>query len=144
MDDYRILVYSVKERIRYADVDRMGVVYNGNYLRFFEIGRTELMRHFGIPYKDFETQGYLLPLVEAKIKWKGSARYDDVVEIKTTFNPANVNSTIRFDYEVLVDNQVVASGFTVHSFVRADTFRAVKPPKFFLEHLKRINKKENI
>lgn len=144
MDDYRILVYSVKERIRYADVDRMGVVYNGNYLRFFEIGRTELMRHFGIPYKDFETQGYLLPLVEANIKWKGSARYDDVVEIKTTFNPANVNSTIRFDYEVLVDNQVVASGFTVHSFVRADTFRAVKPPKFFLEHLKRINKKENI
>lgn len=144
MDDYRILVYSVKERIRYADVDRMGVVYNGNYLRFFEIGRTELMRHFGIPYKDFETQGYLLPLVEANIKWKGSARYDDVVEIKTTFNPANVNSTIRFDYEVLVDNQVVASGFTVHSFVRADTFRAVKPPKFFLEHLKRINNKENI
>lgn len=144
MDDYRILVYSVKERIRYADVDRMGVVYNGNYLRFFEIGRTELMRHFGIPYKDFETQGYLLPLVEANIKWKGSARYDDVVEIRTTFNPANVNSTIRFDYEVLVDNQVVASGFTVHSFVRADTFRAVKPPKFFLEHLKRINKKENI
>lgn len=142
MKSNRQLVHSVSERIRYADVDKMGIVYNGNYLRLFEIGRTELMRNFGIPYADFESQGYLLPLVEANIRWKGSARYDDVVEIKTTFDPSAVNSTLRFDYEIFVDGELIANGYTIHSFIRADTFRAVKPPKFFIEHLEKLTNKE--
>ncbi len=138
MEKSKTLKYSTTERIRYADVDKMGVVYNGNYLRLFEIGRTELMRNYGIPYPEVEKLGYILPLVEACVKWKGSAKYDDLVEIRTEFNPENLNSTIRFDYEILVDGKTIAIGYTVHSFVLSGKFRAVKPPKFFIEHIRKI------
>ncbi|MGB9771325.1 MAG: acyl-CoA thioesterase [Candidatus Kapaibacteriota bacterium] len=133
---------TVRERIRYADVDKMGVVYNGNYLRLFEIGRTELMRTIGIPYTDVEQFGYLLPLVEAAIQWKGFAKYDDIVEIRTTFNPANLSSTIRFDYEIFNEGNLIVRGYTLHSFVRSESFQAVKPPKFFIEHLRKLTNNE--
>ncbi|MCX7908637.1 MAG: acyl-CoA thioesterase [Ignavibacteria bacterium] len=144
MKDASLLSFVTNERVRYADVDKMGVVYNGNYLRFFEIGRTELMRHFGIPYSEVEKQGYLLPLIEAKIVWKGSAKYDDVLEITTLFNSKEINSTIRFDYEIRVDGKIIVNGYTVHSFVRADNFRAVKPPSFFLNKVEEIIKTKHI
>ncbi len=130
--------HSVFFRIRYADVDRMGVVYNGNYLRFFEIGRTELMRSIGIPYSLVEKKGYFLPLVEAKIKWKGSAHYDDLIEIVTTFDPESIGSTIQFDYLIKVEKREIANGYTIHCFVTSDNFKAVKPPKFFLEIIENI------
>lgn len=133
------LKHSVFLRICYADVDKMGVVYNGNYLRFFEIGRTELMRSIGIPYTSVEERGYLLPLVEAKIKWKGSAHYDDLIEIVTTFEPENIGSTIRFDYLIKVEDCEIASGYTIHCFVSSENFKPVKPPKFFLEIIENIN-----
>lgn len=144
MERPTLFTFSTFERIRYADVDKMGIVYNGNYLRLFEIGRTELMRHIGIPYTEVEKMGYLLPLVEAKVQWKGSAKYDDLVEIRTTFNPEKINSTIRFDYEILVEGTVVANGYTMHSFIQANTFRAVKPPKFFLELIREIINKDKL
>ena len=52
-------------RVRYADTDKMGIVYNGNYFMFFEIGRTELLRSLGLPYVELERAGYLLPVLEA-------------------------------------------------------------------------------
>lgn len=124
-------------RVRYADTDKMGIVYNGNYLRFFEIGRTELMRNFGIPYKEFESNGYLLPLLEAKVEWKGTARYDDLLDVVTRFNPNEVTSRIRFEYQILCEGKEIAVGYTIHTFVRADGFRAVRPPKFFLDKLRK-------
>lgn len=127
-------------RVRYADTDKMGIVYNGNYLRFFEIGRTELMRSCGIPYKDLESHGFFLPLLEAKVEWKGTARYDDLLDIVTRFNPNEIASRIRFEYRVLHEGKEIAVGYTTHTFVRADGFRAVRPPKFFLDKLrKRMN-----
>jgi len=137
-----MLVSVSRERIRYADVDKMGIVYNGNYLRLFEIGRTELMREYGIPYTEVEQNGYILPLIEANIKWSGSAKYDDIVDIETTFDPGKINSTVRFDYEIRVNGKLIASGYTIHTFVRLGTFRAVKPPKFFLEKISKITKPE--
>ncbi|MCX7880544.1 MAG: acyl-CoA thioesterase [Ignavibacteria bacterium] len=130
------IVHSIFIRIPYADVDKMGIVYNGNYLRYFEQGRTELMRNFGLPYSEVESRGYILPLVEAHINWKGSARYDDLIEIQTSFDPRSVNSKIRFDYHLFSNEREIATGFTVHTFVRADKFVPVRPPKFFLEWIK--------
>jgi acyl-CoA thioester hydrolase len=124
-------------RVRYADTDKMGIVYNGNYLRFFEIGRTELMRSFGIPYKELESNGYLLPLLEAKVEWKGTARYDDLLDIITRFNPNGVTTRIRFEYQILCEGKEIAVGYTMHTFVRADSFRAVRPPQFFLDKLRK-------
>lgn len=141
--ELNVLKHSIKLRIYYSEVDKMGVVYNGNYLRYFEIGRTELMRFFGIPYSYVEAQGYLLPLIEANIKWKGSAKYDDTIEIQTSFNPDFSNLKLRFDYEIINSEKIIAYGYTIHTFVRSDSFRPVRTPKFFLDKLEQIiNKRQ--
>lgn len=137
-DQFKILKHSVMLRVYYADVDKMGIVYNGNYLRYFEIGRTELMRHFGIPYSLVEEQGYLLPLIEANIKWKASARYDDIIEIQTSFYPDFLNPKVRFDYVIKTSDKIIAYGYTIHTFVRSEDFRPVRTPKFFLDKIEQI------
>ncbi|MNH93209.1 Acyl-CoA thioester hydrolase YbgC [compost metagenome] len=70
-------------RVRYEETDQMGVVYHANYLTWFEIGRTELIRDLGYPYRLIEEKGLLLPLVEAEMKFKQPARYDDLIDIYT-------------------------------------------------------------
>ncbi len=128
--------YVYKVRVRYADVDKMGIVYNGNYLRYFEIGRTELMRSLGLPYKLVEEMGYLLPLIEAKIQWLGSAKYDDELEIHTAHAPVFDAPRIVFEYSIVCRGKEIAKGYTIHTFVRASDFKPVKPPSFFVEKLK--------
>ena len=60
-----MLKHTTALRVRYADTDKMQFVYNGKYLEYFEVGRTELLRHVGLPYSEIETAGYQLPLREA-------------------------------------------------------------------------------
>ena len=64
-----MLTYKTEIRVRYADTDQMQFVYNGKYLEFFEVGRTELLRSTGLSYKVVEKEGYQLPLVEAHLKY---------------------------------------------------------------------------
>ena len=125
-------------RIRYADTDKMGFVYNGNYLAFFEVGRAELMRAHGYPYIELEQAGYVLPLVEAHVNFKKPAKYDDLIDVVATLKLENIGATIRFDYLVLLDGIPVADGYTIHSFLKEDIMRPVKPPKFFLDKLNSI------
>ncbi len=103
-------------RVRYAETDQMGVVYYSNYFVWFEVGRTDLLRHEGWSYRDMEADGYSLPVVEARCDYKQSARYDDDVEIRTAgvlLSPVRV----RFEYEVVrvSDAAVLAEGHTVHA-----------------------------
>ncbi len=70
-------------RVRYADTDQGGVVYNANYLVFFEVGRTEMMRALGVPYARLEDEGVVMPVVEAHINYVASARYDDLLSIES-------------------------------------------------------------
>lgn len=72
-----------KIRVRYEETDQMGVVYHANYLTWFEIGRTELIRELGYPYRMIEEKGLLLPVVEAEMKFRMPARYDDLISIYT-------------------------------------------------------------
>ena len=90
-------------RVRYADTDKMGVVYNGNYLRYFEIGRTELLRHIGVPYAQLEAQGALLPVIEAHIEYLRPARYDDLLTVRTTY-AVDRSPVLRLAYEIVVDS----------------------------------------
>lgn len=94
----------------------MGVVYYANYFVWFEVGRTDLLRHAGWSYRAMEADGYGLPVVEAHCAYRQSARYDDELEIRTegtTLSPVRV----RFDYTVVrsADDAVLADGFTVHA-----------------------------
>jgi acyl-CoA thioester hydrolase len=129
--------HSAFARVRYADTDRMGYLYNGNYLAFFEVGRTEIMRVKGLKYLELEDAGYLLPLRDAYAKYLSPAYYDDVLEIKTHLNYTG-GAILKFEYEILRDNEKIAEGFTTHMFVTRDSRKTVKPPKIFLDSLSSI------
>lgn len=135
------IVHETVIRVRYADTDKMGVVYNGNYLRYFEIGRTELLRHIGIPYADLERHGALLPVIEAHVEYLRPARYDDLLTIRTRFVPA-VSAVLHLRYEITEDLNAIARGSTRHTFVRHDTFMPTRPPRMFVEAVDRALARE--
>ncbi len=124
-----------KVKVRYAETDKMGFVYNGIYLTYFEVGRTELMRSIGLPYSEFEKIGYQLPLVAAHIDFKSPAYYDDNLEIEATLS-FELKPTMKIHYNIFRDNTTIAEGYTVHSFINAETKKPVKPPAVFIESLK--------
>jgi acyl-CoA thioester hydrolase len=102
--------------VRYAETDRMGVVYYANYFVWFEVGRTDLLRGSGWSYREMEAEGFSLPVVEAHCAYHKPARYDDELEIDTTgelLSPVRV----RFEYEIRrpSDAARLANGHTVHA-----------------------------
>ena len=128
-------------RVRYADTDKMGIVYNGNYLTYFEVGRTELMRAFELPYTYFEKNGYLLPLIESYVNYKQSAFYDDILEVIAMTDLSSIGATFRFDYIVKNNDQLIASGFTNHTFVKNSTMKPVKPPQILIDLVEKLKNK---
>ncbi len=105
-------------RVLYGDTDAGGVVYYANYLRYFEQGRTELMRDQVMPYSDLEGQGIIMPVVECQARYKASARYDDLLRIETTVGLVKPVSC-RFDYRIIreADNKLLVLGHTVNAAV---------------------------
>lgn len=105
-------------RVRYAETDRMGVVYYANYLVWFEVGRTDWLRQTGWTYRQMELDGLSLPVIEARCEYRQPARYDDEIEIATRgtlLTPVRV----RFDYELTRSGpgDAIAAGHTVHAAV---------------------------
>jgi acyl-CoA thioester hydrolase len=103
-------------RVRYAETDKMGVVYYANYFVWFEVGRTDLMRALGWSYREMEHAGVSLPVIEARCEYKRPAKYDYEIEVRTE---GRMLSPVRmqFDYEVvrLEDGVMAAAGVTVHA-----------------------------
>jgi acyl-CoA thioester hydrolase len=105
-------------RVRYAETDRMGVVYYANYFVWFEVGRTDWLRQTGWTYREMERDGVSLPVIEAQCEYRQPARYDEEIEIATRgtlVTPVRV----RFDYELTRadDHAAIADGHTVHAAV---------------------------
>lgn len=111
-DNYAL---AAKIRVRYSETDKMGIVYNANYLDWFEVTRTELCRGWGKDYKEWEAEGLMLPVVEAYCRYKNSARYDDVVELWGRVADLEVYS-IKFEYRIArePDGKLLATGWTRH------------------------------
>ena len=110
------VVHTARIRVRYAETDKMGVVYYANYLVWFEVARAEWLRRSGWTYREMEAEGLALPVIEAHCEYRQPTRYDDEVEIVAVaklLTPAR----LRFDYEVrLVGAEPVhAAGHTVHA-----------------------------
>ena len=105
-------------RVRYAETDKMGVVYYANHLVWFEIGRTDWLRETGWSYREMEADGLGLPVIEAHCEYKRGAKYDDELTVKTTATLLSA-VLIQFDYEILrgPDETVMATGRTVHATV---------------------------
>ncbi len=110
---------STSIRVRYAETDKMGVVYYANYLVWFEVGRTEWLRALGWTYRQMEVEdGVALPVIEAHCQYQRPAHYDDELAIRTR---AQMLSGVRiaFHYEVrrTADDAMIAAGQTVHAAV---------------------------
>jgi len=106
----------VKIRAIYADTDAMGIVYHTNYIRWFEIGRTELFRDLGICYREVEDTGFNLPLTQVFCHYFLPARYDDILEIETDIEYVK-RASIKFSYLIWNENRQnrLTNGFTVHA-----------------------------
>ena len=107
-------------RVRYAETDKMGVAYHANYLVWFEVGRTDLLRTLGWSYREMEESGVILPVIEAHCEYRQASRYDDELEVRTEgllLSPVR----IRFDYQVVrhADGVTTAVGRTVHAALDA-------------------------
>jgi len=104
-------------RVIYGDTDQMGVVYYGNYLRFFEAARSDFLREKGARWRDVESRhGVYLPVIEAKVNYKRPAFYDDMLVIETALAELG-RASLRFEYKVLRGDDLLASGHTLHACV---------------------------
>lgn len=124
------LIHKVDIRVRYSETDKMGYLYNANYFPYFEVGRTELMRHYGMSYKELEDSGLILPLIDTYAKYLKPGYYDDLLTVEAILNYKS-GPIIKFEYNILRDNTIITNGFTTHIFVKSDTRIPVKPPKVF-------------
>jgi acyl-CoA thioester hydrolase len=125
-------VGKVRVRVRYAETDQMRVVYHSNYLVWFEIGRVELMRQRGLDYSRLEAEeGCGIAVVEARVRYKAPARYDDELVIETKI--AKVRGPIvQFRYRILreSDEALLCEGETIHIVVGRDMKRRALPKKY--------------
>ena len=139
-------IHTTEIRVRYGDTDAAGVVYNANYLRYFEIGRSELMREWVCSYKEIEALGFILPVTECYSRFKAPAFYDDLLTVETLIDRLT-KLTCRFQYRILRPDpqfkrpKLVAKGHTVHASVNSDGKLTALPDEI-LSELKELVKTE--
>jgi acyl-CoA thioester hydrolase len=121
------LSHEITFRVRYAETDRMGLLHHANYIVYFEMGRTELLRERGISYRDIEDSGHLLVVVEVGCKFKRPAYYDDLLTLRTTVERVT-HVKIVHRYEVLRDGVLLAEGHSTLACVDRE-FRPVPLPE---------------
>jgi acyl-CoA thioester hydrolase len=103
-------------RVRYAETDKMGVVYYANYFVWFEVARTDLLRSLGWSYREMELAGVSLPVIEAHCEYTKPARYDDELEIKAEGRMLSpIRMEFRYEVRLLAEAAIAASGRTVHA-----------------------------
>lgn len=106
-------------RVIFGDTDQMGVVYYGNYMRFFEASRAHFWRQLGRSYKDLEAWGVALPVVTAHCDYRAPAYYEDLLEIEVDVVELRAAS-MRFAYKVRCQGRLLAEGYTRHAVIGAD------------------------
>lgn len=113
-----MLKHRQEYRVRYGDTDAAGVVYNANYLRLFEIGRSEFMREHVCSYKEIEESGVYLPVTESFCRYKAPAHYDDVLIIESKITE-RTRLTCKFSHRILrmegEREKLLAKGYTIHA-----------------------------
>lgn len=131
--------FSCEYRVLYGDTDAGGVVYNANYLRLFEITRTELMRSRVCSYREIEDQGLILPVTECFARYKAPAFYDDLLTLESTITDLT-RYTCRFDYRITRKDPdrsrptLLVKGYTIHAAVTREG-TLVRIPKTLHEKL---------
>jgi acyl-CoA thioester hydrolase len=113
------LSQDVSVRVRYAETDRMGLLHHANYFVYFEMARTELLRHRGISYREIEDAGHFLVIVDIDCKFKRPAYYDDLLIVRTTVERVT-HVKIVHHYQVFKDGLLLAEGHSTLACVDRD------------------------
>lgn len=112
---------TARYRVIYGDTDQMGVVYYANYLRWFELGRTEFLRAIGMPYAAIEQNGIYFPVTEVSCDYHKPARFDDLILIETTLAWLG-RASLTFSYQLSREGhrEILATGLTKHACVNGN------------------------
>lgn len=125
------MIHSIsKIRVRYAETDRMDVVYHSNYLVWFETARIHMLDQIGIPYREIEARGLFLPVLTVSAEYKSPARFDDHLEIHL-FMKKKPRARMHFEYEVRRGDELLATGQSSHGFMDRSG-KGQRPPEDLL------------
>ena len=134
--------HATKIRVRYGETDQMGYCYYGNYAQFFEVGRVEALRNFGMSYRQMEDQGVMLPVSDFCVKYFGPAFYDDELTIVTNI-VALKGARLFFEYDVLnPEGKCISKASTTLVFVAKEHMRPVQPPADFIRLMSAYEKQD--
>jgi len=119
-------------RVRYKDTDTMSVVYYGNYLTYFEVGRVEYLRERGLPMSQVDRRIHM-PVVEAHVRFVKPARLDDLLAVTCRVSERK-RASFTFSYEIRNETkELVVSGYTRHACWDPGTSRMVPIPEWLKE-----------
>jgi len=130
--DQLAITSETRLRVRYAETDKMGVVYHSNFAIWFEVGRVELMRQLGVEYRTMEKDDNChIPVVELRVRYKAPALYDDLIVVRTRLAHAR-SSLLHFSYEIFRagDQALLATGETMHIVVDDKFQRRPLPERY--------------
>jgi acyl-CoA thioester hydrolase len=131
-----MISFETKIRVEYHHTDQMGIVHHSNYIKFFEVARTEWLRAIGLTYAEMERRGVMMPIVDVAVKYRNPAVYDELISV-TAFVDALPMARMTFRYEVRgEDSREIASGSTTLGFIDSVTRRPMRAPQWLLEVIK--------
>lgn len=130
-----MITRDVKIRVRYYETDCMGIVHHSNYVRFYEVARTEMLREFGTTYQEMEQRGIMLPVLDVQSRYLSPAYDDDLLTVRVTLAEMP-KVRLRFDYEIFRENgDRINTGSVSLAFMRSDSRKACRAPQWFLDLL---------
>ena len=122
------MIHETKLRVRYAEIDAQGHVNNAVYLSYFEVGRVEWLRAAGLSYRELEAQGYGIVVVEVLAHYRRAAFFDDELTLRTELADLS-RASMRFEYEVSRDGELLVTGHTRHACVDLATGKPIRVPE---------------
>ena len=131
-----MISFETKIRVEYHHTDQMGIVHHSNYVKFFEVARTEWLRAMGVTYAEMERRGVMMPIVDVAVKYRNPALYDELISV-TAFVDEAPMARMTFRYEVCgEDGREIATGSTTLGFIDSQTRRPQRAPQWLLEVIK--------
>ena len=127
--------FETQIRVEYHHTDQMGIVHHSNYVKFFEVARTEWLRAAGLTYAEMERRGVMMPIVEVQVKYRQPAYYDELITVRAEVCEKPM-ARMTFRYEVRgEDGRDIASGLTTLGFIDKETRRPQRAPQWLMEVL---------
>ncbi len=129
--------FDAQIRVEYHHTDQMGIVHHSNYIKFFEVARTEWLRAAGLTYAEMERRGVMMPIVDVQVHYKMPAYYDELITVRAIVEDMPM-ARMTFKYEIRgEDGRDIATGSTTLGFIDKQTRRPQRVPSWLVEVLER-------